>query len=225
MVTQFGYVTIWSNVWPLAPVFALINNYFELRTDALKICKHVRRPIGERVETIGAWLQTLVSRQEVERRNGLTPAPQGVISWLGAVTNATLLYLFRPSTKLHDQSMNPEIPPTGSVYLHHIVSSFDLSPTVATLLPTLIPLLAAALAASHGFILLRWPVEYIMERVLWRGSPEEIEVQKMTARGNDNIRQEIRQLEEKKYKQSPDGGFWNGGADGAAEIGRLTKTD
>ena len=61
MVTQFGYVTIWSIVWPLAPVFALINNYVELRSDALKICKHVRRPIGDRVETIGSWLQTLVS--------------------------------------------------------------------------------------------------------------------------------------------------------------------
>ena len=61
MVTQFGYVTIWSIVWPLAPVFALLNNYIELRTDALKICKHVRRPIGDRVETIGSWLDTLVS--------------------------------------------------------------------------------------------------------------------------------------------------------------------
>lgn len=60
MVTQFGYVTVWSIVWPLAPIFALINNYFELRTDALKICKHVRRPIGDRVETIGSWLETLV---------------------------------------------------------------------------------------------------------------------------------------------------------------------
>ena len=61
MVTQFGYVTVWSIVWPLAPIFVLINNYIELRTDALKICKHVRRPIGDRVESIGMWLETLVS--------------------------------------------------------------------------------------------------------------------------------------------------------------------
>jgi anoctamin-10 len=60
MVTQFGYVTIWSIVWPLAPIFALINNYVELRADAVKICKHVRRPVGDRVETIGSWLETLV---------------------------------------------------------------------------------------------------------------------------------------------------------------------
>lgn len=60
MVTQFGYVTIWSIVWPLAPIFAFINNYIELRADALKICRHVRRPVGDRVETIGSWLETLV---------------------------------------------------------------------------------------------------------------------------------------------------------------------
>ena len=60
MITQFGYITIWSIVWPLAPIFALINNYIELRADAVKICKHVRRPVGERVETIGSWLETLV---------------------------------------------------------------------------------------------------------------------------------------------------------------------
>lgn len=68
MVTQFGYVTLWSIVWPLAPVFALINNYIELRSDAIKICKHVRRPVGTRVETIGAWLQTLVRTTTCDRR-------------------------------------------------------------------------------------------------------------------------------------------------------------
>lgn len=61
IVTQFGYVTIWSIVWPLAPLSAFINNYLELRTDAVKICKHVRQPVGGRVESIGSWLNTLVS--------------------------------------------------------------------------------------------------------------------------------------------------------------------
>lgn len=60
MVTQFGYVVVWSCVWPLAPVFALLNNYLEIRGDALKVTQHVRRPIGDRVETIGSWLDTLV---------------------------------------------------------------------------------------------------------------------------------------------------------------------
>lgn len=61
MVTQFGYITVWSVVWPLAPLFALINNWVELRGDAIKISTQVRRPIGERVENIGPWLTMMVS--------------------------------------------------------------------------------------------------------------------------------------------------------------------
>lgn len=66
MVTQFGYITVWSVVWPLAPLFALINNWLELRTDAAKIATHVRRPIAERVESIGPWLNTMVCTTSVK---------------------------------------------------------------------------------------------------------------------------------------------------------------
>lgn len=66
MVTQFGYIAVWSIIWPLAPVFALINDYVELRSDAIKICNHVQRPVGERVESIGPWLNMLVSAIQVD---------------------------------------------------------------------------------------------------------------------------------------------------------------
>lgn len=233
MVTQFGYVTVWSIVWPLAPVFAFINNYVELRTDALKICKHVRRPIGDRVESIGSWLQTLVSHsiqtslQPVEglhRKRALML--QSIISWIGAATNATLIYLFRPSTTLYHQTPNPNIPQTGSIYLHQIVSTYDLSPTIKTILPTLIPLVALALAASHGFIVLRWIVEGVAERLLWRGSPEEIEVQRLTARGNEGLSNKSQELGKRKYNdESLCGGFWNGGEEGARAIGSVGKSE
>jgi len=208
MVTQFGYVTVWSIVWPLAPVFVFVNNYFELRTDALKICKHVRRPIGDRVETIGSWLETL-----------------GIISWIGAVTNATLIYLFRPSTTLHDQSPNPNVPVTGSIHLAHITSAYQLSPTLQTILPTLVPLAAVALAASHGFIVLRWIIETVVERVLWRGSEEEREVQRMRERSSKAVKDELDNVGKRQYKDELGGGFWNGGEEGARAIGRVAKTD
>ncbi|WVQ94169.1 hypothetical protein IAU59_001247 [Kwoniella sp. CBS 9459] len=214
MVTQFGYVTIWSIVWPLAPLFALINNYIELRSDALKICKHVRRPVGDRVETIGSWLETL-----------------SIISWIGAVTNATLIYLFRPT--LHNQTPNPNVPSTpGSPALAYIVQTYNLSPTLQTLLPTLVPLGLVALAASHGFIVLRWVVQGVIERVLWRGSPEEVEVQNLTAaqRGSGGRNLTAQGQNEKRNRRSYGdenlrGGFWNGGEEGAREIGRVLKSE
>ena len=41
--------------FPLAPLFALINNILEIRLDAYKLVSQARRPLGERVEDIGAW--------------------------------------------------------------------------------------------------------------------------------------------------------------------------
>ncbi|KIJ58577.1 hypothetical protein HYDPIDRAFT_34038 [Hydnomerulius pinastri MD-312] len=41
MVTQFGYVALWSTIWPLAPVMALFNNYIEAWSDAFKIAARI----------------------------------------------------------------------------------------------------------------------------------------------------------------------------------------
>jgi anoctamin-10 len=146
------------------------------------------------------------------------------------VTNATLIYLFRPATTLSAQTPNPNIPATGSVYLHRIVSEYDVSPTLQTILPTLVPLVAIALAASHGYIILHWLIEGLTERLLWRGSEEEIEVQKMGARGSggakEEMKQKIRDVKGRKYKDDEvRGGFWNGGQEGARAIGSVGKAE
>ncbi|WVN88537.1 uncharacterized protein L203_103748 [Cryptococcus depauperatus CBS 7841] len=215
MVTQFGYVVIWSIVWPLAPIFALINNYVELRSDSLKICKHVRRPVGDRVETIGPWLETL-----------------DIIAWIGAVTNATLIYLFRPSPPSphpSNQSSNPNFPLPGSFALSHIVSSFRVSPTIMVWSSNLIPLALIALSASHGYIMLRWVVEGAAERIWWKGSWEENEIQRIRAGSNsgdmaadsiDEVRESVDSKVAAKELVHP---FWNGGEEGAREIARTVK--
>lgn len=41
--------------FPLAPLFALLNNVAEIRLDAYKMVTQARRPLAERVEDIGAW--------------------------------------------------------------------------------------------------------------------------------------------------------------------------
>lgn len=158
--------------------------------------------------------------------NYVDPDCQSIISWIGAATNATLIYLFRPSTTLRHQTPNPDLPQHGSVYLHQIVSQYDLSPTFQTILPTLIPLAAIALAASHGFIILRWIIEGLAERLLWRGSPEEAEVQRLTANVNAGQSKKIAELGKRKYDlESLRKGFWNGGNEGAAAIGSIGKSE
>lgn len=56
---QFGFVTLFVSVFPLAPIFALLNNVFELRLDAQKILKYYRRTIPHQVPNIGVWYRIL----------------------------------------------------------------------------------------------------------------------------------------------------------------------
>lgn len=45
--------------FPLAPLFALLNNIAEIRIDAFKMVAQSRRPLAERAEDIGAWFGIL----------------------------------------------------------------------------------------------------------------------------------------------------------------------
>ncbi|XP_033610715.1 anoctamin-4 isoform X2 [Cryptotermes secundus] len=55
MVLQYGFVTLFVAAFPLAPLFALLNNIGEIRLDAYKMVTQARRPLAERVQDIGAW--------------------------------------------------------------------------------------------------------------------------------------------------------------------------
>jgi hypothetical protein len=77
MVVQFGYLSLFSVVWPLTAVSFLINNWVELRADAMKICVEMRRPTPWRADTIGPWLDSL-----------------SFLTWLGSITTSALVYMF-----------------------------------------------------------------------------------------------------------------------------------
>lgn len=76
MVMQFGYLSLFSVAWPLAACCFQINNWVELRSDAIKIAISSRRPIPWRADSIGPWLTTL-----------------GFLSWLGSMTSAAIVFL------------------------------------------------------------------------------------------------------------------------------------
>jgi anoctamin-10 len=77
MVVQFGYLSLFSVVWPLTAVSFLVNNWIELRADAMKICVEMQRPIPWRADTIGPWLDSL-----------------SFLTWLGSLTTSALVYMF-----------------------------------------------------------------------------------------------------------------------------------
>jgi hypothetical protein len=77
MVVQFGYLSLFSVVWPLTPISFLVNDWFELRSDAFKICLEMQRPTPHRADSIGPWLDSL-----------------GFLTWMGSITSAALVYMF-----------------------------------------------------------------------------------------------------------------------------------
>ncbi|XP_028811574.1 anoctamin-1a isoform X1 [Denticeps clupeoides] len=59
MIMQFGMVTLFVASFPLAPLFALLNNVIEIRLDAKKFVKELRRPLAARAKNIGIWYTLL----------------------------------------------------------------------------------------------------------------------------------------------------------------------
>ncbi|XP_076045880.1 anoctamin-10-like isoform X2 [Oratosquilla oratoria] len=55
MFLQFGYVFLFSSVYPMAAFWAVLNNILELKTDAFKLCRVLQRPKVKQVNNIGAW--------------------------------------------------------------------------------------------------------------------------------------------------------------------------
>lgn len=83
LIVQFGGV-LFSPVWPLATVAALINNWVQLRGDAVKICMDTRRPVPCRAESIGPWLDTLT-----------------FLAWLSSITTSSIIAMFSTMGKGH----------------------------------------------------------------------------------------------------------------------------
>ncbi|KAI1882094.1 hypothetical protein AGOR_G00247150 [Albula goreensis] len=59
MIIQFGFVSLFVASFPLAPLFALLNNVIEIRLDAKKFITELRRPDAVRTKDIGIWYNIL----------------------------------------------------------------------------------------------------------------------------------------------------------------------
>ncbi|KAG5643872.1 hypothetical protein DXG03_009502 [Asterophora parasitica] len=124
---------------------------------------HNRRPIPSRTDSIGPWLDALT-----------------FLTWLSALTNSALTYLFCPPTENHcTATPNASRSKLNKVHIHLSQAAGSLpadgdeveggSEATRELLLTA---LLIALAASHGYIILRTIVRHIIERLFWTGSAE-----------------------------------------------------
>ncbi|KAJ3192046.1 Anoctamin-7 [Irineochytrium annulatum] len=56
---QYGYVTMFVTAFPIAPLFALVNNFFEEKSDSYKFLEVLRRPPPVPAQDIGIWEDVL----------------------------------------------------------------------------------------------------------------------------------------------------------------------
>ena len=59
LAVQYGFLTMFAAAFPLASLFALINNIFEIRVDGSKYITQFQRPVPARDRDIGPWMSIL----------------------------------------------------------------------------------------------------------------------------------------------------------------------
>ncbi len=187
---------------------ALVNNFFELRSDAFKIITHVRRPVPMRVDTIGPWLDALT-----------------FLAWLASLTNASLVYLFCPRSQVHCNTTPSSIDKVSQLFSAAGVAGIEGQAATMDLLKTA---LLVAFAASHGYMLLRVVVRHVVERIVWKTSEEvkerereEREIKESFLRGTAE-KGEDDVAEVKRADADADEVFWNHD-EGLQEIQRISK--
>ncbi|KAF5313539.1 hypothetical protein D9758_018541 [Tetrapyrgos nigripes] len=180
MVLQFGYITLWSSVWPLAPLACLVNNLIEFRGDAVKIAGIGRRPMPTRLatnfKTTGRGAGSGVDNVWLELA--------GVLSWVGVVVNAALVWLFCPRTDIHvcyrkgGGGVGAAGASAFSAYekVHRMVlnATSNSSGVPADSSSFFLPLFRRWYhkRTSHAYFLVRGLVRHLMEKMFWEGSAE-----------------------------------------------------
>ncbi|XP_043563105.1 anoctamin-10 isoform X1 [Chiloscyllium plagiosum] len=55
LFVQFGYVSLFSCIYPLTAILVMVNNITEIRMDAMKLCHLFRKPFISPAANIGVW--------------------------------------------------------------------------------------------------------------------------------------------------------------------------
>ncbi|KAJ8292595.1 hypothetical protein OF846_004358 [Rhodotorula toruloides] len=185
MAQQFGYIVLFAVIWPVSPIWSLINNFFEIRSDAFKLTSQARRPIPYRTSSIGPWLDVI-----------------GFLSYLGALTTSSLIYLYQPrktfpgatagyianlthhnvslpangtaafwtSRLSHAQSISLPPPSDAPQLLGALPPATGSSDTISAIKNLLLTAAVIALASSHAYLIIRAFTRWILTRLVWDGS-------------------------------------------------------
>ncbi|KAJ3201608.1 Anoctamin-7 [Entophlyctis luteolus] len=134
-IIQFGYVALFACSFPLAPLFALLNNVYELRADAFKMLVVSQRPEPFLAQDIGVWEDIIK-----------------VVAGISVATNSLIVSLTSPT---FDQLFISNLDPSQQmavrlafiIVFHYVV--FALTQIIRVLLPTTPVAIATAMARAQ----------------------------------------------------------------------------
>lgn len=160
---------------------------------------------------------------------------QSFITWIGALTNAALVFLFNPTTGTFASNSNnstSQMVDTKTVINASAYPSASSEPSLRSTSPShhtvMFTALLVALSASHVFLAIRVLARHILERALWRGSVEERAVERDERGVKDRLlKEEKRDVEGMVAQRSGDGAvdpFWED-EEGFKEIDDAGKTE
>ncbi|GAU87848.1 hypothetical protein RvY_00644 [Ramazzottius varieornatus] len=153
---QFGFCFLFSSVFPIAPLFALINNLVEVRGDGFKLCNIMQRPFARPASDIGPWQVAFE-----------------LMGFAAVITNLALIFL-GPTTKSYFPTWTTVELLIAFVVVEHVLICVKLG--MSSIIPTIPREISIAMAKN----------EYDMKRALKEGrakeTRKEIEERKMSRR-------------------------------------------
>ena len=94
---QYGYITLFSSVFPWVSVAALVNNIAEQRSDAFTYCHVHQRPFPAAIQKgIGPWLNAfeLLGMMSVMTNLALIALHPEVRSYFSSLSDSTYIIYF-----------------------------------------------------------------------------------------------------------------------------------
>ncbi|KAK3307797.1 calcium-activated chloride channel-domain-containing protein [Chaetomium strumarium] len=149
IVLQFGFLALFSPVWPLISIGFVVNNVIELRTDFLKLTREHQRPAPIRTDGIGPWIVSL-----------------DCLAWAGSISTAAIVHLYS-SSSISTSTSSP--PPSNTN------TTNNNNNTIGDVWWTTLPL--TILVSEHIFLALRALAHFVLDRVVG-GSSEHIRRQR-----------------------------------------------
>jgi anoctamin-10 len=92
MIVQFGFVTMFSMLWPLMPAACMIVNALKTRGDGFRLCRTNRRPFPRKATGIGEWHNML-----------------HFIALTGVVVNIGLIFISTGAMEFYSPSCSKQI--------------------------------------------------------------------------------------------------------------------